>query len=55
MSREAGKGDSPRPMDLRTFEDNWNKINWNGKYKSNMKSNTKGVANNNRANIRRSQ
>ncbi len=54
-NREAGKGDSLRPIDLRTFEENWNKINWNGNNKSSAKSNTKGRTNNNRANIRRSQ
>jgi hypothetical protein len=55
MSRDAGKGDSPRPIDLRTYEDNWNKINWGGNNKSNVRTNTKGVMNNNRANTRRSQ
>lgn len=55
MSRDAGKGDSPRPIDLRTYEDNWNKINWGGNNKPNTKTNTNSDINNNKANNRRSQ
>jgi hypothetical protein len=54
-NREAGKGDSSRPIDLRTFSENWDKINWSNSSQSNSKYNTKSIKNSNRANTRRSQ
>lgn len=50
MSREAGKGDTPRPIDYRKFEDNWDKINWGGSDKSKVKTDTKKISNNSRKN-----
>jgi hypothetical protein len=54
-NREAGKGDSSRPVDLRVFEENWNKINWSNSSNSNSKYNTKSINMANKANIRKSQ
>ena len=56
-NREAGKGDSSRPVDLRSFSENWDKINWNKSKNSNSNSrySTKSVKNSNRINTRRSQ
>ncbi len=55
-NREAGKGDSLRPVDLRTFESNWDKIKWNAvDQKSNSKYDKKAINNSNRINARRSQ
>lgn len=54
-NREAGKGDSSRPTDLRTFSENWDKINWSNSTHSSSKYNTKSIKTTNRVNTRRSQ